>query len=81
MSSADDPAPGLGPECAVASSTWRAYGLSCAVVSSSANRQSVLAAGGIEDLSDQRIDGLMAERDHLMGKPAADRSWDGFTRN
>lgn len=50
----------------------RAHGMRCAVVSSSANCQSVLAAAGIEDLFDQRIDGLTARRDHLKGKPAPD---------
>lgn len=50
----------------------RAHGLSCAVVSSSANCQSVLAAAGIEDLFDRRIDGLTARREHLNGKPAPD---------
>jgi beta-phosphoglucomutase family hydrolase len=50
----------------------RAHGLSCAVVSASVNCQSVLAAAGIEDLFDQRIDGLTARRDHLKGKPAPD---------
>ncbi|MEO7015144.1 MAG: beta-phosphoglucomutase family hydrolase [Leifsonia sp.] len=50
----------------------RADKLLCAVVSSSANCQAVLAAAGIEDLFDQRIDGLTARRDHLKGKPAPD---------
>jgi len=50
----------------------RADKLRCAVVSSSANCQAVLAAAGIEDLFDQRIDGLTARREHLKGKPAPD---------
>jgi HAD superfamily hydrolase (TIGR01509 family) len=32
----------------------------------------VLIAAGIEDLFEERIDGLVAERDHLQGKPAPD---------
>lgn len=50
----------------------RALGLGCAVVSSSANCQAVLAAAGIEDLFDQRIDGVTAKQKHLKGKPAPD---------
>jgi beta-phosphoglucomutase-like phosphatase (HAD superfamily) len=41
-------------------------------VSSSANCQDVLIAAGIEDLFEARIDGIVAERDHLPGKPAPD---------
>ena len=41
-----------------------------AVVSSSTDCRDVLA--GIEDLFATRIDGLVAERDHLRGKPAPD---------
>jgi beta-phosphoglucomutase family hydrolase len=47
-------------------------GLPRAVVSSSANCRAVLIAAGIEDLFDARIDGLVAEREHLRGKPAPD---------
>jgi beta-phosphoglucomutase family hydrolase len=47
-------------------------GMPRAVVSSSANCRDVLIAAGIEDLFDARIDGLVAERDHLRGKPAPD---------
>ncbi len=43
-----------------------------AVVSSSANCQEVLIAAGIEDLFEERIDGIVAEREHLAGKPAPD---------
>jgi HAD superfamily hydrolase (TIGR01509 family) len=32
----------------------------------------VLAAAGIEDLFEQRIDGVVAAREHLTGKPAPD---------
>jgi beta-phosphoglucomutase family hydrolase len=48
----------------------RDAGLKMAVVSSSSNCREVLVAAGIEDLFQQRIDGLVAERDHLKGKPA-----------
>jgi beta-phosphoglucomutase family hydrolase len=47
-------------------------GLPRAVVSSSANCREVLRAAGIEDLFDERVDGIVARRDHLRGKPAPD---------
>jgi beta-phosphoglucomutase family hydrolase len=50
----------------------RAAGLARAVVSSSSNCREVLVAAGIDDLFEQRIDGLVAEREHLKGKPAPD---------
>jgi beta-phosphoglucomutase family hydrolase len=50
----------------------REAGLRRAVVSSSTNCRAVLIAAGIEDLFEQRIDGVVAERDHLKGKPAPD---------
>jgi len=50
----------------------RAAGLARAVVSSSSNCREVLVAAGIDDLFEQRIDGVVAERDHLKGKPAPD---------
>jgi beta-phosphoglucomutase family hydrolase len=50
----------------------REAGLRRAVVSSSTNCRDVLAAAGIEDLFEERIDGVVAERDHLKGKPAPD---------
>jgi beta-phosphoglucomutase family hydrolase len=43
-----------------------------AVVSSSTNCRDVLVAAGIEDFFDARIDGIVAEREHLKGKPAPD---------
>jgi beta-phosphoglucomutase family hydrolase len=46
--------------------------LPCGVVSSSANAGEVLAAGGLESLFDVRIDGMVAEREGLRGKPAPD---------
>ena len=47
-------------------------GLRRAVVSSSRNCREVLVAAGIDDLFEQRIDGVVAEREHLKGKPAPD---------
>jgi beta-phosphoglucomutase family hydrolase len=50
----------------------REAGLRRAVVSSSANCQAVLEAAGIEDLFEERIDGKVAAREKLAGKPAPD---------
>jgi beta-phosphoglucomutase family hydrolase len=50
----------------------RDAGLRRAVVSSSANCRDVLVAAGIEDLFEVRIDGEVAAREHLRGKPAPD---------
>jgi beta-phosphoglucomutase family hydrolase len=50
----------------------REAGLRCAVVSSSANARDVLEAAGIADLFDERVDGVVLEREHLKGKPAPD---------
>ena len=50
----------------------RDAGLRRAVVSSSANAHDVLVAAGIDDLFEARIDGIVAEREHLRGKPAPD---------
>jgi beta-phosphoglucomutase-like phosphatase (HAD superfamily) len=50
----------------------RDAGLRSAVVSSRANCRDVLAAVGIEDLFEARIDGLAAKRENLRGKPAPD---------
>jgi beta-phosphoglucomutase family hydrolase len=47
-------------------------GLRRAVVSSSTNAHDVLRAAGIADLFDTVIDGVVAEREHLNGKPAPD---------
>jgi beta-phosphoglucomutase family hydrolase len=43
-----------------------------AVVSSSTNCHDVLVASGIEEFFEARIDGVVAEREHLQGKPAPD---------
>jgi beta-phosphoglucomutase family hydrolase len=50
----------------------RDAGLRRGVVSSSTNCRDVLVAAGIEDLFEVRIDGVVAEREHLRGKPAPD---------
>jgi beta-phosphoglucomutase family hydrolase len=50
----------------------RERGLRRAVVSSSTNCRDVLSAAGIIDLFEQIVDGVVAERDHLGGKPAPD---------
>jgi beta-phosphoglucomutase family hydrolase len=50
----------------------RDVGLKTAVVSSSANTDRILAAAGIGDLFDARVDGNTIAREHLKGKPAPD---------
>jgi beta-phosphoglucomutase family hydrolase len=50
----------------------RDAGLGRAVVTSSANADEVLAAAGIDDLFEVRIDGVVAAQEHLEGKPAPD---------
>jgi beta-phosphoglucomutase family hydrolase len=50
----------------------RAGGLHRAVVSSSANCAAVLAAAGIAELFEVRVDGVTIDEDHLAGKPAPD---------
>jgi beta-phosphoglucomutase family hydrolase len=50
----------------------RDAGLRRAVVSASANCREVLEAAGIAGLFEARVDGIVAERDGLRGKPAAD---------
>ena len=50
----------------------RDAGLRRAVVSSSANTREVLAVTGIGDLFEAVVDGIVAEREHLNGKPAPD---------
>jgi beta-phosphoglucomutase family hydrolase len=50
----------------------RDAGLRRAVVSSSTNAHDVLAAAGISDLFEKVVDGHVAERQHLSGKPAPD---------
>jgi beta-phosphoglucomutase family hydrolase len=50
----------------------REAGFKRAVVSSSANTREVLQSVGIEDLFEAVVDGLVAQRDGLPGKPAPD---------
>ena len=50
----------------------RDAGLRTAVVSSSTHTREVLEAAGIESLFEVRIDGTVAERERLEGKPAPD---------
>jgi beta-phosphoglucomutase family hydrolase len=47
-------------------------GLRLAVVSSSTNCRAVLQAAGIDDLFEEIVDGHVAQREHLAGKPAPD---------
>jgi beta-phosphoglucomutase family hydrolase len=49
-----------------------AAGFARAVVSSSANCRDVLRAVGLEDLFDAIVDGVVAQREGLKGKPAPD---------
>jgi beta-phosphoglucomutase family hydrolase len=55
----------------------RDAGLRRAVVSSSHNCHDVLVAAGIEDLLEERVDGIVAEERHLKGKPAPDTFLEG----
>ncbi len=50
----------------------RDRGLRRAVVSSSTNCEDVLVAAGINHLFEARVDGLVADRERLAGKPAPD---------
>lgn len=50
----------------------RAQGVRTAVVSSSHNAVPVLESAGIDDLFDVIVDGNVADRDGLLGKPAPD---------
>jgi HAD superfamily hydrolase (TIGR01509 family) len=47
-------------------------GLATAVVTASANGEQVIAAAGFADLIDVRVDGVIAARDGLRGKPQPD---------
>jgi beta-phosphoglucomutase family hydrolase len=50
----------------------RSAGLKVAVVSSSKHTTEVLRAANLERLFDGQVDGNLAEREHLKGKPAPD---------
>lgn len=47
-------------------------GLRCAVVSASANTETILARAGLSDLVDERVDGTTIRQEHLQVKPAPD---------
>ena len=47
-------------------------GLRTAVVTASANGEEVIRAAGIEDLVEQRIDGVVADEEGIPGKPEPD---------
>jgi HAD superfamily hydrolase (TIGR01509 family) len=55
----------------------RDAGLRRAVVSSSANTEDVLTAARIDPLFEAVVDGVVAEREQLKGKPAPDTYLDG----
>lgn len=50
----------------------RDAGLAVAVVTASANAAAVLASAGFDALLPTRVDGVVARREHLAGKPAPD---------
>lgn len=50
----------------------RAAGCRCGVVSASRNCEQVLAVAGLDGLFEVRVDGVVAARDGLRGKPAPD---------
>jgi beta-phosphoglucomutase family hydrolase len=47
-------------------------GLATAVVTASANGEQVIASAGFAELIDVRVDGVVAAREHLRGKPEPD---------
>jgi beta-phosphoglucomutase family hydrolase len=57
-----------------------AAGLSRAVVSSSHNAADVLKSAGIDQLLEERVDGVDADQDHIKGKPAPDMFLEGARR-
>lgn len=58
----------------------RDLGLKLAVVSASKNCQAVLEAAGIDDLFEERVDGVVAAEHDLRGKPAPDTFLEGARR-
>lgn len=50
----------------------RDAGLATAVVTASANGEAVVRAAGMEHLLQVRVDAVVADREHLAGKPAPD---------
>jgi len=55
----------------------RDAGLRRAVVSASANARDVVAAAGLSDLVEERVDGVVARERHLRGKPEPDSFLEG----
>lgn len=51
---------------------FRAAGIRCAIVSSSANARAVVDAAGMDGLFDVIVDGVVRTNEHLSGKPAPD---------
>ena len=58
----------------------RDAGVPMGVVSSSKNAEEVLGSAGIRDFFRVVVDGLVAEREHLASKPAADMFREGAVR-
>jgi beta-phosphoglucomutase family hydrolase len=58
----------------------RDAGLKRAVVSSSHNASDVLKSAGIDDLLEEHVDGIVADQDHIKGKPAPDMFLEGARR-
>lgn len=58
----------------------RDAGLRRAVVSSSHNCEDVLKAAGIDQLFEERVDGIVADEQHLEGKPHPDTFLEGARR-
>jgi beta-phosphoglucomutase family hydrolase len=58
----------------------REAGLRRVVVSSSHNCEDVLKSAGIDHLIEERVDGNVADQDHIKGKPAPDMFLEGARR-
>ena len=58
----------------------RRASLATAVVSSSANTATVLRSAGLDHLFDVSVDGIVAAREHLAGKPAPDTYLEAASR-
>ena len=58
----------------------RDAGLRRCVVSSSHNAADVLKSAGIDQLLEERVDGVVADQDHIKGKPAPDMFLEGARR-
>ncbi len=52
--------------------TTRAAGMHRGVVSASKNCRDILVSAGMDDLFEEVVDGVVAEREHLRGKPSPD---------